>query len=71
MTNRDRIIKTLLCEKTDRTPFPIWLGFQPWGETHSRWKQESGLADLDVIVSWENFTYVVTELRKMVFGGGK
>ncbi len=48
MTNRERIVKTLLCEKTDRAPFPMWLGFVPWGETHSRWKQESGIADLDV-----------------------
>jgi len=31
MTNRERCIKTLLCEKTDRAPLPMWLGFSPWG----------------------------------------
>lgn len=48
MTNRERMIKTLLCEKTDRPPLPMWLGFSPWGETHERWQKESGIADLDV-----------------------
>ncbi|MCE5324848.1 MAG: hypothetical protein LLG01_00380 [Planctomycetaceae bacterium] len=48
MTHRERIIKTLLCEKTDRPPFPCWLGFWPWGQTNDRWKKESGIADLDI-----------------------
>ncbi len=48
MTNKERCIKTLLCEKTDRAPFPGWLGFYPWGETTARWQKESGIADLDV-----------------------
>jgi uroporphyrinogen-III decarboxylase len=48
MTNRERCIRTLLCEKTDRAPFPMWLGFAPWGETYERWKTESGIADLDL-----------------------
>ena len=48
MTNRERCIKTLLCEETDRAPFAGWLGFAPWGQTLERWKQESGIADLDV-----------------------
>lgn len=48
MTNRERCIKTLLCEKTDRAPFSGWLGFAPWGQTVDRWKRESGIADLDV-----------------------
>lgn len=48
MTNRERCIKTMLCEKTDRAPWVNWLGFQPWGLTDSRWKEESGIADLDV-----------------------
>lgn len=48
MTNKERCINTLLCERTDRAPFSAWLGFAPWGETIARWKQESGLADLDV-----------------------
>ncbi len=49
MTNRERCIKTLLCEPTDRAPFPMWLGFAPWGETMQRWRRESGLADLDLV----------------------
>jgi uroporphyrinogen decarboxylase len=48
MTNRERCIQTLLCETTDRAPWVGWLGFAPWGETHARWKTESGIADLDV-----------------------
>jgi uroporphyrinogen decarboxylase len=48
MTNKERCIKTLLCEKTDRAPWVNWLGFAPWGETSERWKKESGMADLDV-----------------------
>ena len=48
MTNKERCVKTLLCEKTDRAPFPMWLGFSPWGLTDSRWKQESGISDLDI-----------------------
>jgi uroporphyrinogen decarboxylase len=54
MTNKERIIKTLLCEKTDRAPFSAWLGFAPWGETTERWKQESGIADLD---TWRYFGF--------------
>ncbi len=48
MTNRERITRTLRCEKTDRPPFIMWLGFAPWAETAARWRQESGVADLDV-----------------------
>ena len=47
MTNRERIIETLLCKKTDRVPFGVGLGFWPWGETLDRWRNESGIADLD------------------------
>lgn len=57
MTNRERIVKTLLCEKTDRAPWVWWLGFQPWGVTDIRWKQESGLADLDVRKYFELETF--------------
>jgi uroporphyrinogen decarboxylase len=46
MTNRERIVRTLRCEPTDRPPFPLWLGFQPWGETLARWQAESGIGDL-------------------------
>jgi len=48
MTNRERIIKTLLCQQTDRAPWGIGLGFSPWAETMERWKKESGIADLDL-----------------------
>lgn len=48
MTNRERIINTLLFRQTDRVPFGVGLGFAPWGETLERWKKESGIADLDL-----------------------
>ena len=48
MTSRERIVKTLLGEKTDRAPFGCGLGFWPWGETHQRWQKESGIAALDL-----------------------
>lgn len=48
MTHRERIIRTLLCQPVDRAPFPMWLGFWPWGQTVDRWKAESGIADLDI-----------------------
>ena len=48
MTNRERVIQTLLCRATDRPPLVHWLGFCPWGETQARWVRESGLADLDI-----------------------
>jgi len=48
MTYRDRIIKTLCCEETDRAPFGIGLGFWPWGDTMERWKKESGIEDLNI-----------------------
>jgi len=47
MTNRERIIRTLTGKPTDRPPFAWWLGFLPWGETLYRWRQETGIADLD------------------------
>jgi len=49
MTNRERIIKTLLFQQTDRVPFGVGLGFWPWAETMERWKKESGIADLDLV----------------------
>jgi hypothetical protein len=48
MTNRDRILRTLRGEPTDRVPLPYWLGFAPWGETFERWRQESGIPDLEL-----------------------
>ena len=47
MTNRERLLRTLQCQPTDRPPFPMWLGFAPWGETLERWRKESGIADFD------------------------
>ena len=47
MTNRERIVATLKCERTDRPPVIDWLGLAPWGETLSRWRDESGVADLE------------------------
>jgi hypothetical protein len=48
VTNRRRIIDTLLCKPVDRPPLPYWLGFSPWGQTLERWRTESGIPDLDV-----------------------
>lgn len=45
MTNRERLIRTLQCQPTDRAPLVSWLGFAPWGETAQRWIDESGFAD--------------------------
>ncbi|MBL8029245.1 MAG: hypothetical protein JNL74_22680 [Fibrobacteres bacterium] len=47
MTNRERIVQTLLCGKTDRAPFGVGIGFSTWGETLKRWRSESGIADLN------------------------
>ena len=47
MTNRERIIKTFLCEPTDRLPF--FAGFGPWSETVVRWRTEG----LDSGKSWD------------------
>jgi uroporphyrinogen decarboxylase len=47
MTNRERIVRTLLCEPTDRVPFGVNLGFYPWGQTLERWRKESGISDLN------------------------
>ena len=47
MTNRERIIQTLLCRKTDRAPFGVGIGFGTWRQTLERWRAESGVADLD------------------------
>ena len=48
MTNRDRIIRTLQCKETDRPPFGVGIGFVPWGSTLARWKEESGIPDLNL-----------------------
>jgi len=38
MNNRERIIHTVLCTKTDRAPFTFYFG--PWRETVPRWRTE-------------------------------
>jgi len=48
MTNRERIIQTLLCEPTDRVPFGVGIGFLPWGQALERWRKESGISDLNL-----------------------
>jgi hypothetical protein len=47
MNNRQRIIRTVLCQKVDRLPFVFYLG--PWNETIDRWRQEG----LDWNKTWD------------------
>ena len=48
LSPRERLIRTLCCQTTDRPPLPYWMGFAPWAETLVRWRHESGIADLEV-----------------------
>ena len=48
MTNRERVVSTLLGEPVDKTACISWLGLTPWGETLLRWREESGFSDLNV-----------------------
>jgi uroporphyrinogen-III decarboxylase len=48
MTNRDRILRTLQCLPVDRAPFGVGVGFIPWKTTLARWREESGIGELDV-----------------------
>lgn len=48
MTNRERLLNTLRGVSTDRVPFPMWLGFAPWGDALPRWRRESGQPELDL-----------------------
>lgn len=48
MNNRQRIIRTVLCQKVDRLPFVFYLG--PWKETIERWRQEG----LDMHNTWDD-----------------
>jgi len=50
MTHRQRLVDTLLCRDVDRPPLPNWLGLAPWPQTLERWREESGIADLDPAV---------------------
>jgi len=47
-TNRERIIRTLRCEPTDRVPFGVGIGFLPWGQALERWREETGISDLNL-----------------------
>lgn len=47
MTNRERIINTVLCREVDRLPLAFCFG--PWVETLERWKKEGLQEDGD----WE------------------
>ena len=47
MSNRERTIKTLLCQETDRAPFINWLGMLPLGPTWPLWRKETGDEDLN------------------------
>ena len=48
MTNRERIVRTLGSKETDRAPFCYWFGYMPWEKTLARWREESGIGDLDI-----------------------
>jgi len=53
MNCSDRVVGTLLCRKTDRAPFPWWLGFAPWGQTADRWRKEGGPDDVAMFFGFE------------------
>jgi hypothetical protein len=48
MTQRERLVRTILGTGADRPSMPYWLGFVPWEDTLARWRRESGIADLEV-----------------------
>ncbi len=48
MTNRGRIVAALACRPVDRPPVIGWLGLTAWAATLERWREESGIADLDL-----------------------
>ena len=48
MTHRERLVATIVGGPLDRPALPYWLGFTPWERTLARWRQESGIVDLDV-----------------------
>lgn len=43
----ERLVRCLLGEAIDRTPFGTGIGWHPWGETHQRWRDERGDPHLD------------------------
>jgi uroporphyrinogen decarboxylase len=44
----ERVVRCLLGQPVDRVPFGVGIGWWPWGETHDRWRKESGKPDLDL-----------------------
>ena len=67
MTNRERILKTILGEKTDRIPYLVWFNFKPWNETFARWLGEG----LDKEENWNKqsgFDAGVTEIHRDLLG---
>jgi len=43
----ERIVRCLTGQPEDDIPFGVGLGLCLWGETHARWRRESGRSDLD------------------------
>lgn len=48
MTPGERVVRCFIGEEIDRVPFGVGIGWLPWEETRARWRQESGMAELDV-----------------------
>ena len=46
MKSRERILATLLGKKTDRAPYTSGMGM--WGSTLERWRDESGIKNLNI-----------------------
>ena len=46
-TSRERLLATLAFRPADRAPFGVGIGWFPWWQTLLRWREESGMADLD------------------------
>jgi len=67
MTNRERIINTIIGEQTDRAPFFVWFSMKPWKETTERWLREG----LDRAEDWNRlsgFDPGVTEIDRNLLG---
>lgn len=48
MTTGERLVRCLTGQPVDRVPYGIGIGWSPWGETHERWKKESGDPNLNI-----------------------
>lgn len=67
MTNKERIINTVLGEKTDRPPFFVWFSMKPWKETLCRWLIEG----LEKAEDWNRvlgFDEGVLEIKRDLLG---